>query len=131
MEKPVRLFTGYLHGRKKETPKTVDGRLSFAIQVAVKTPVYEIDNRFWFNSHYEGKDILNETIVISVTEGESGRVYYQTSTMQRPKLLEQADAGRYRIPLFPRGKPPGGSEDRKPPESFWGALLLDVSSWNE
>ncbi len=129
ISKPIRLFTGFLHGLSD----TVDGRANFAVQVAVKTPVYEIDKKFWFNSYYEGNDLLNETVIISLKSNDPNPVMYQTSTMTRPKPLKPyaSNSGEFRIPLQNTRVKVDVAESKKPPEAYWGALVLNVEDWNE
>jgi hypothetical protein len=126
--KPTYLFTGFLHG----LTNTVDGRANFAIQLAIKTPVYEIDKKFWFNSYYEGNDLLNETVIISLKADDPNPVKYQTSTMTQPKPLkpDPANPGELRIPLQNTRVKVDVPEDKKPPEAFWGALVLKIEEWN-
>ncbi len=129
LKKPTRLFTGFLYGLKK----TVDGRSSFAFQVAIKTPLYEIDNKFWLNSHFEGKDIFNETIIVSLNAGSDVPLTYKTSQMleAEPLIEKPKGSGIYSIPIQPANIAANIAESKKPPESFWGALTLAVEPWNE
>lgn len=128
VERRTCLFTGFLNG----DADTVDGRVSLAIQVAIKTPIYEIDKRFWFDAYFEGKDLLNETLVISIGKGGQKSLTYQTNAMPEPKPLraDAADPKRFRIPLKTNRVSVDVDEEKKPPESFWGSLLLDVEDWN-
>ncbi|MBN2319959.1 MAG: hypothetical protein JXR49_12810 [Acidobacteria bacterium] len=140
-KKPLLLFTGFLHGlaedKKGKTPHglsgTVDGRISFMIQIAMKTPIYEIDNKFWFDSHFEGSDIFNETVIISLDPGDKNPLKYRTSRMFELKPLKAVPGGpgRYRIPIGPDKVKADAAEGEKPAESFWGALILDAAPWNE
>ncbi len=59
---PIYLFSGFLdRGAKTEASR---GRaLAFAITLAVKVPLYEVDNRFWFDDFFEGEDIFNDTFI--------------------------------------------------------------------
>ena len=73
---PVYLFSGFLDRKAKGT-RTADTALAFAVQVAVKVPLYEVDNRFWFDDHFEGADVFNETFTFQVRFGPDGaRVKY-------------------------------------------------------
>ena len=127
--KPTRLFTGFLLGKTE----TVDGRASFAIQLAIKTPVYEINKRFWLDSHFEGRDILNETVILSVKKDDDIPLTYQTNSMTEPEELkpDPNNPSRYLIPVQSSEVPADTPKENKPPESFWGLLVLDVDEWNE
>ena len=133
LKKRLILFTGFL--RSAEQVRTVDGRSSFAIRLGVQVPVYEIDRKFWFDAHYEGQYILWETVVLSYDGTDKKRpLTYRTTAMTEDKpapVLKQGTKGgaaTYRIPLgFDASLP----EDKKPAESFSGALVLEVGAWND
>jgi hypothetical protein len=137
LKKSVILFTGYL--KSPALTETVDGRSSFAIRVAVQVPVYEIDNKFWFDAHYEGSYILWETVILSFDpKNRKESLRYRTSQMteDKPVARERKAASAkgpdvYRIPLNPPGFDADAPEDKKPAESFFGDLVLEVSPWND
>jgi pimeloyl-ACP methyl ester carboxylesterase len=128
--KPVILFTGFL--KSPAITETVDGRSSFAVRVGIQVPVYEIDRKFWFDAHFEGSYILQETVVFSYDPGNrKGTLRYRTTEMEEDKPLaptKEKDVAVYRVPL---GFDEGLAEDEKPPERFCGSLVLRVSPWNQ
>ena len=128
--KPVILFTGFL--KSPAMTETVDGRSSFAIRVGIQVPVYEIDRKFWFDAHFEGSYILQETVVFSYDpRNRKESLRYRTTRMAEDEPVapeKEKDAAVYRVPLgFDDALP----EAEKPAESFSGDLVLQVSPWND
>jgi hypothetical protein len=129
-KKPVYLFTGYLDKRAKTTHSK--GRaLSFAIRVSVKVPLYEVDNKFWFDSHFEGGDIINKTVIFYVPVSiKKTNVQYsilgEPSRRRNCKPKKLDDSG-YEISI-PLGFKKGQTKIPRP--GFRGKLVLRVYSWN-
>lgn len=133
-KKRTMLFTGFLNGPSQT--ETIDGRISFAVRVSIQVPVYEVDKRFWFDGHFEGSYILWETLILSFDpKNKKNTVRYRTNrqTEEKPVAVEKKAAGAkgpdvYRIPLGFDATLPA---EEKPPESFSGDLVLEVSPWND
>ncbi len=132
-QKSVYLFTGYLYKQAK-TAESKDNALAFAIRVGVQVPLYEVDNRFWFDDHFEGGYVLDETITLKgrVAQGEAIVSYGLASTDglgAATKRLSRTDLPnrgvRVEIPLgFAEGL-------RNPPmPGFRGRLILEATPWN-
>jgi pimeloyl-ACP methyl ester carboxylesterase len=131
--RPAFLFTGYLlKGAKTDARDTA---LAFAIELEVEVPVFEVDRRFWFDEHFEGQRLLNETVTLHLRHG-GGKASIKYG------LQSRTDAGRAPTPLpLPGGKLDGTVEleipigfregARRPPRpGFRGRLLLTVSPWS-
>ncbi len=74
-QKRVYLFSGYLlNSAKTKDDKDKEEPLSFAIHVGVEVPVYEVDRKFWFDDHYEGCTLLDETITCQVNPGKKNSI---------------------------------------------------------
>lgn len=131
--KPVYLFSGYLMKSAKGSTAT-DTALAFAVHVGIQVPAYEVDNRFWFDEHYEGGYVFDETITFHVRM-RSGKVTIKYGLASRDGLGQanrairsQAEDGgilSVEIPLgFQR-------KTKKPPRpGFRGSLLIEATPWN-
>ncbi len=104
---PIYLFRGYLDPKAK-SPNASDRALAFAVRVAVKVPLYEVDNRFWFDDHFEGEDIFSETFVFHVRLSADGvRIKYGLASLDEfgvadrdPQSIERtADGLKVVIPI--------------------------------
>lgn len=120
--KPVYLFTGYL---LEQARRAGDTALKFAIDVAVRVPVFEIDRRFWFDEHVEGF-LYQDTLSFAV---RSGTIRYGLASQhglgETPKRAEVADAGDgAREVAFPVETP------KKARPGFRGVLNLRVEPWS-
>ncbi|NQU21029.1 MAG: hypothetical protein HQ567_07070 [Candidatus Nealsonbacteria bacterium] len=131
---PVYLFTGYLHrAGKSDDPQ--DTALAFAIQIGVEVPLFEVDNRFWFDDHFEGERLLLETVTFHLRH-RAGRttVRYGLASesgvgqANRMATINGPDAqGRMRIEI-PLGFKKGAANPPRP--GFRGRLLLTARPWN-
>ena len=133
---PLYLFTGYLHGGAK-TPHSRDRALAFQLRVAVQVPAYEIDNAFWFDEHYPGDYIFDDTLTFEVRLGQSPvSISYGLASQHAPRraprripnddLAIAADGTlRFEIPL---GFDPTSANPPAP--GFSGRLLITASPWN-
>ncbi len=109
---PIYLFSGFLDPKAKPR-RPSDTALAFAVRVAVKVPVYEVDNKFWFDDHFEGEDIFGETFVFHVRFAADGvRIKYGLASQDQfgvadrePHAIEQMEDGlRVVIPVgFEKG----------------------------
>jgi len=104
--------------------------LAYALTLGIRVPDYEVDNKFWFDGHYEGGYLFRDTLIIELqppqkTEqdwivkqgwqskkgGSTTKVNYET--MENDKIEIQ-------VP-FSSGSAPGIS----------GQLRFQVSAWNQ
>ena len=123
--KEVFLFSGYL--LKSERPKNAGDRaMAFAVQIGIRSPMYEIERKLWFDTHFEGVDIFRETLTFKIrdTQGELsvkyglGAVDEVAEANRNPTAFVDPD-GRLRIevPLKRRG-------------GFEGRFILETERWN-
>lgn len=142
--KPIYLFTGYLlEGARTHTDrisrngkwhKDDKGELAFVLQVGVEIPVFEVDNRFWFDEHFKGGYLLNESITFHINRNRAF-----------PKLeygiVSQAGYGEVNVsPVIKNGAngsfsldiPLGFTKDDPNPirPSMRAILQVKVSGWN-
>jgi hypothetical protein len=127
--KSPQLFTIFLDPNKKiKTSKSV----SFAFDLKVLVPDYEIDGLFFLNRHYEGGFILRELIIIEAfpdAEALGGwRIKYgfQDVNPGKPgkdavtRLLDDGSAGlAFDIPIEQKAKP-----------GLSGTLRIEARSWS-
>ena len=97
--------------------------------------LFEVDQKFWFDEHFEGETLLNETVTLHLRRsGGKATVRYGLQThggsgnATKPVALSDPDergARRLEIPLgFKKGL-------KNPPRpGFRGRLLLTASPWN-
>ena len=132
-KKPAYLFSGFLLRSAKTNAR--DTALAFALEVAIEVPLFEIDRKFWFDEHFEGETLLNETVTLHLRRsGGRATIRYGLRTAvgsghaTRPVALSDTDEhGRmhFEIPLgFKKGL------KRPPRPGFRGRLLLTASPWN-
>jgi len=129
---PAYLFSGFLL-RKAKTP-TSDTALAFALEIAIEVPLFEVNKAFWFDEHFEGETLLNETVTLRLLQGGEGTVCYGLRTKvgsghaREPVALSDPDEhGRMHVEI-PLGFEEGSDDPPRP--GFRGRLLLTVSPWN-
>ena len=131
--KPAYLFSGFLLERAKTSSR--DTALAFAMEIAIEVPLFEVDRQFWFDEHFEGETLLNETVTLHLRRsGGKTTVRYGLRTdvgsgnATKPVALSDPDEkGRTHVEV-----PLGFKEGlRNPPRpGFRGRLLLTASPWN-
>ena len=136
-QKPVYLFTGFLMQKLRTKKASEDSALAFAINVSIRVPMYEVDNAFWFDDHFEGGSIIDETITFRVLpESSKGarKVEYGLASQdgvgvaERPTEIMTFDEGGRGIEIrlgFAAG------ESNPPRPGFRGRLRMMTESWNE
>ena len=132
-KKPAYLFSGFLLRSAKTS--SADTALAFALEIAVEVPLFEVDQKFWFDEHFEGETLLNETITLHLRQsGGLAKVRYGLRTTvgsgnaTKPlKLSDPDDQGRTHLEI-----PLGFKKDltNPPRPGFRGRLLLTASPWN-
>ena len=132
-QKPAYLFSGFLlKSAKTSTGNTV---LAFALEIAIEVPLFEVDQKFWFDEHFEGETLLNETVTLHLRRrGGSATVRYGLRTAvgsgNATELVALSGPGEHgqmhlEIPLgFAEGL------ENPPRPGFRGRLLLTASPWN-
>lgn len=103
---------------------------SYALTFGVRVPDYEVDNKFWFDGHYEGGYLFRDTLIIDlsppqkasqdwiVKQGwQSNKVGVTTSKVNYETI--ENDRIEIKVP-FSTGSAPGIS----------GELRFVVSAWN-
>ena len=132
-KKPAYLFSGFLLQSAKMS--TDDTALAFALEIAIEVPLFEVDQNFWFDEHFEGETLLNETVTLHLRRrGGKATVRYGLRTAvgsgnaTEPVELSDPDQhGQRRLEI-----PLGFKRDlENPPRpGFRGRLLLTASPWN-
>ncbi len=132
--KQVYLFSTYLLRRAKTGAR--DTALAFALEIGVQVPVYEIDNTFWLDDHYEGGYVYRDTVAVHVRQSkDSTTVKYGLASVSgagsansAPSELPASVDGQlvYEIPIgF------NANTSRKPKPGMRGRLRFAVSPWNQ
>ena len=132
-KKPAYLFSGFLLKSAKTSRR--DTALAFALEIAIEVPLFEIEQKFWFDEHFEGETLLSETVTLHLRR-RGGRVSVRyglrtaVGSGNATKLVALSDLGEHGqmdlvIPLgFAKGL-------KNPPRpGFRGRLLLTASLWN-
>lgn len=135
--RPVHLLTTYLH-RGAKTQGSRDRALAFQLRVAIQVPVYEVERAFWFDEHFHGDHLLDETLTFHLREGADGitasfglasRQGVRRATARPREMLTLADGrgGRALEFAVPLGF---DAETARPPmPGFSGRLLVRVEPW--
>ena len=132
-KKPAYLFSGFLH--KSGKPSKGDTALAFALEIAIEVPLFEVDQKFWFDEHFEGETLLNETVTLHLRRS-GGRVTVRyglrtavgSGNATKPVALSDADEhGRVHLEI-PLGFKEGAENPPRP--GFRGRLLLTALPWN-
>ena len=132
--KPAYLFSGFL--LKNAKTSAGDTALAFALEIAIEVPLFEVDQKFWFDEHFEGETLLNETVTLHLRRsGGKATVRYGRRTdvgsgnATKPVALSAPDKhGRMHLEI-PLGFKQGMK--RPPRPGFRGRLVLTVSPWNK
>ena len=131
-QKPVYLFSGYLDRAAKTTRDTA---LAFAIEIEIEVPVYEIEHRFWFDEHFEGERLFDETIRIDLRgsdEKVSVKYGLRSETgigaARKSATVSAPDNDGARSVEIPLGFKEGASN--KPRPGFRGRLQVTARPWN-
>ena len=133
---PLYLFTGYLHEGAK-MPESHDRALAFQLRLAIQVPAYEIDNAFWFDEHYPGDYIFDETLTFEIRPRQTPlSISYGLASRHAPRrapkkiasddLTIAADGSlHFEIALgFDR------QSANPPAPGFSGRLQISASPWN-
>lgn len=133
--KPVYLLSAFLL-RSAKAAHATDSALAFAIRVGIQVPVYEIDNRFSFDEHFEGGYLFDDTVTLFVRPGkDTASVSFGLASQQGPGVATRridampVDPARgsdeYLVPLgFKQGM------TNPPRPGFRGKLQITVTPWN-
>ncbi|MFA9461337.1 esterase/lipase family protein [Thiohalorhabdus sp. Cl-TMA] len=127
--RPAYLFSGFLMRAGKGRDQG-DTALAFALHVAVRVPVYEVDNRFWLDGHFEGGPVLQDTVTVHVRpDGRKTTIAYGLASRdglgearrRAGVQWETEQTARVRFPL-------GFAEDQRRVKrpGFRGHLAIDV-----
>jgi hypothetical protein len=134
LNKPVYLFSGYLDRRSK-TENSGDTALAFAVRLAIAVPLYEVDNKFWFDNYFPGGYIINEAITFNVRflKNKFSSIKYNLASdagMGEANISPKIDKlknGSLQIHI-PLGFKEGEANPPRP--GFRGCLHLTTSHWN-
>lgn len=133
-KKPAYLFSGFLLNSAKTRRRAT--ALAFALEIAIEVPLFEVNGRFWFDEHFEGETLLNETVTLHLRRGGGKttvryglRTNVGSGHATKPvSLTDAGEDGRIHLEI------PLGFKERlkNPPRpGFRGRLLLTASPWND
>ncbi|MCE2558565.1 MAG: alpha/beta hydrolase [Acidobacteria bacterium] len=132
-KKPVYLFSGFL--LKSAKTKARDTALAFALEIAIEVPLFEVNRKFWFDEHFEGETLLNETVTLHLRwSGDQPTLRYGLRTHVgsghafKSVALSDPDEDGRRLCEIPLGFREGSKTPPRP--GFRGRLLLTTSPWN-
>ncbi|MES1196844.1 MAG: hypothetical protein ABUL58_07865, partial [Steroidobacter sp.] len=104
--------------------------LSYALTLGIRVPDYEVDNKFWFDGHYEGGYLFRDTLIVELSPPQkSGQDWIVKQGWQSNKVgiatskVKYATIENDRIEIkvpFSTGSAPG----------IGGQLRFVVSAWN-
>lgn len=126
------LFSGFLLKGAKTSGR--DTALAFALEIAIEVPLFEVNREFWFDEHFEGETLLNETITLHLRWRDGAptvryglRTALGSGNATRPVALSGPDEGGWHLEI-PLGFAEGVNNPPRP--GFRGRLLLTASPWN-
>ena len=131
--KPAYLFSGFLlHSAKTSTRDTA---LAFALEIAIEVPLFEVDGWLWFDEHFEGETLLNETVTLHLRRS-GGKATFRyglrtdvgSGNATKPVALSDPDEQGLMHVEIPLGFKKGLKNPPRP--GFRGRLLLMASPWN-
>ncbi len=108
-----------------------DPSLTYGLTLGVRVPDYEVERKFWPDSHFEGTYLFRDTLIVSITPPQAeGAAWTATSRWQSD---DSAGPGE---PLTPEPKDSHmelttGFGDSNGEPGIAGKLHLVVSSWND
>lgn len=131
-QQPVYLFSSYLDKRSRSKHST-DTAMVFALRVAIQTPLYEVDNRFWLDEYIEGGYVIDETVNFHVRMDKEGKpsVRYGLSSRDgnaAPTMAEMQETAEGMCISVDLGFRENAA--RKPRPGFRGQLKMHISAWN-
>ncbi|WP_281686964.1 hypothetical protein [Pseudomonas citronellolis] len=109
--------------------------LAYSLTLGVRVPDYEIDKRFWPNSHYEGSYLYRDTVIIQLERPTDGsdqwtiRYAWQNTGMNTatiPLQAKELDGSGIQV-LLPIDSDVHGNPDAA---AIKGQVRLMVSTWN-
>jgi len=124
----VYLSTVFLADRARVDPTRRS--LAYSLTFGVRVPDYEIDRRFWFDGHFEGRYLYRESFTIEIERPAEAKgkwkVGYFTQSENLAGAVEDLDPaalrkGKVVIRIPFKSKTAPGIE---------GSLRLEVSGWN-
>ncbi|HEY4302852.1 MAG TPA: hypothetical protein VGM82_00185 [Gemmatimonadaceae bacterium] len=131
----VHLSTVFLADSKKVDPERPT--LAYSLTLRVRVPDYEVDRRFWPNTHYEGANLFDDTVAIEIAPPTKDRSWVVTHGWQsddvgqstKPVLADNLRAEGDRIEI----DVPFWTNDLNPPRSpgIHGQLRFVVTQWND
>lgn len=109
--------------------------LAYSLTLGVRVPDYEIDKRFWPNSHYEGSYLFRDTVIIELDRPTGGsdkwniRYAWQNTGVNTSSIpLEARELGASGIEVcLPIDSDIAGNSANP---TIRGQLRLIVSTWN-
>ena len=132
-KKPAYLFSGFLLRSAKTS--TRDTALAFALEIAIEVPLFEVGRKFWFDEHFEGEKLLDETVTLhlrwsggTVTVRYGLRSVVGSGNATKPVALSDPDEHGQRSLEIPLGFMTGMKNPPRP--GFRGRLLVAASPWN-
>jgi len=131
--KPVYLFSSYLL-MSARMPRARDTALAFAVDLGIAVPVYEVDRRFWLDSHFEGGHVFRDTVTFHL------RPHADRTTL-RFGLASASGAGVANRAVDPVDRDDGrvgfelelgfrADAARKPQPGMRGRLQIIAGPWN-
>lgn len=132
--KAIYLFSSYLL-KSARMPRARDTALAFQVDLAMAVPVYEVDRRFWLDSHFEGGHVYRDTVTFHVRPGrDTTTLRYGLASVAgpgvatRPVTPEILDDGRLRFELELGFR---ADTTRKPQPGMRGRLQVVTGPWND
>lgn len=134
------LSSVFLSNSAKVNPKRRS--LAYGMTLGVRVPDYEIENRLWFNEHYEGGFLFRDSLIVEMVppsnEGQKWKVKYAWQGSGVAPADQEAQVAQLSTNKFATVSIPFDSvildnnRNEKPAyPGIKGRLRFDISAWNE
>ena len=116
--------------------------LAYGISLGVRVPDYEIENRLWFNEHYEGGYLFRDSLIIEMvppsSDGQKWKVKYAWQGSGVAPADQEAEVAQLSDDKFVTVSLPFDSvildNERKAKPAYpgiRGKLRFEISAWNK
>lgn len=140
MNRTQHLSSVFLSNSAKVNPRRRS--LAYGITLGVRVPDYEIENRLWFNEHYEGGYVFRDSLIIEMwppsNEGQKWKVTYAwqgsgVAPADQQAEVAQLSKDKFVTVSFPFDSVILDNERKQKPAypGFRGKLRFEISAWNK
>lgn len=127
----IYLSSVFLAHRARATSKPDDRTLSYSMDLRVRVPDYQVDQRFWPDQHYEGSYLFRDSLIVVIEPPAAADGDWQVKVGWESKSVGEAPtaiSGEALAQNQLRVEVPFAGAKTKP--GIKGKVLLIASAWN-